>query len=206
MLSDSDSDISDIPPELPPRTPSRTMSNAVCTTSTNGETRSSRTTSVISTDNNLTAFVTDPWTNGTYCLIPCVVWSMDRLISYLFSVSCFFFCLLCSHTGEQHSNKKLEQSFTACMPFLMASSTFHHHHNHFTALFPGPVGWAGARRELLDFMVQGKINRGRHTDHPAGCHSIRTTQCPPPSSPHIFYRPDALPAAQPTASKHWRQM
>ena len=36
-----------------------------------------------------------------------------------------------------------------------------HHHNHFTALFPGPPGWAGARRGLLDFMVQGKINRGR---------------------------------------------
>ena len=28
--------------------------------------------------------------------------------------------------------------------------------------------------------MQGKINRGRHTDHPAGCHSIRTNQCPPP--------------------------
>ena len=38
------------------------------------------------------------------------------------------------------------------------------HHNRFMALSPGPLGWAGARRELLDFMVQGKINRGRHTD------------------------------------------
>jgi len=27
----------------------------------------------------------------------------------------------------------------------------HHHHNRFTALFPGPPWWAGARRELLDF-------------------------------------------------------
>jgi len=44
-------------------------------------------------------------------------------------------------------------------------------HNRFTALFPGPSGWAGARRELLDFMVQWEIN----TDHPAGC--------PPPPSP-----------------------
>jgi len=35
------------------------------------------------------------------------------------------------------------------------------YHNRFTAL-PGPPGWAGARREHLDFMVQGKINRGRH--------------------------------------------
>jgi len=56
------------------------------------------------------------------------------------------------------------------------------HTNCFTALFLGPPGWAGARRELLDFMVQGKINRGRHTDHPAGRHSIRTNQCPPPPS------------------------
>jgi len=31
--------------------------------------------------------------------------------------------------------------------------------------------------------VQGKINRGRHTDHLAGRHSIRTNQCLPPPSP-----------------------
>ena len=54
-----------------------------------------------------------------------------------------------------------------------------HTHNRFMALFLGPPGWAGARRNLLlDFMVQGKINRGRHTDHPAGCHSVRTNQWP----------------------------
>jgi len=76
-------------------------------------------------------------------------------------------------------------------------------HNRFTALFPGPPGWASARRELLDFMAQGKINRRRHTDHQAGCHSIWTNQCPPSPSPHIFYRPDALPVVQPTGSKHW---
>ena len=60
------------------------------------------------------------------------------------------------------------------------------HYNHFTAIFTGPAGWAGGRRELLDFTVQGKINRGRHTDYPAGCHSIQTNQCPPPPSPHFF--------------------
>ena len=47
-------------------------------------------------------------------------------------------------------------------------------------------GWAGARRELLDFMVQGKINRGRHTDNPAGHHCIPTNHYPPPPSPHFF--------------------
>jgi len=62
------------------------------------------------------------------------------------------------------------------------------HNNRFTALFLGPPGWADARRELLDFMVQGKINRGRHTDHLTGRHSIQTNQCPPPPSPvcHIM--------------------
>jgi len=39
--------------------------------------------------------------------------------------------------------------------------------------------------------------KGRLTaDHPAGHHSIRTNQCPPPPSP-IFYRPDANPAVPP---------
>ena len=69
------------------------------------------------------------------------------------------------------------------------------------ALFPGPPGWAGAIRELLDFMAQGKINTGRHIDHLAGCHSIRTDQCPPPPSPHFF---TGRVPAQPTLSKHWR--
>ena len=49
------------------------------------------------------------------------------------------------------------------------------------ALFSGPPAWVSARREHLEFMVQGRINRGRHTDHTAGRHSIRTNQCPPPS-------------------------
>ena len=62
----------------------------------------------------------------------------------------------------------------------------HHHHKRFTALFPGPPGWGGARTELLYFMVQGEINRGRHADHPAGRHFIRTNQCPPPLSPYFL--------------------
>jgi len=59
----------------------------------------------------------------------------------------------------------------------------HNHHNRFTVFFPGPPGWVGARRELLDFMLQGKINRSRHIDNLDGRHSIRTSQCPPPPSP-----------------------
>jgi len=67
-----------------------------------------------------------------------------------------------------------------------------HHHNRFTA----PLRWAGARRELLDFMVQGEINKGSHTDHLAGCHSIRTNQCPPPPHTHIYFM-DRIPFMPP---------
>ena len=72
-----------------------------------------------------------------------------------------------------------------CLIILIqkTSTTSFCNHNQFTALFPGPPGLAGARRELVDFMVQGKINRGRHADH---LHSIWTNQCPPPPSPIFF--------------------
>ena len=68
-------------------------------------------------------------------------------------------------------------------------------HNRFAALFPGPPGWAGARRELLDSVVQGKINGGRHNDHLDGWHSIRTNQCPPPAS---HFMQAGCPSCHPT--------
>jgi len=73
------------------------------------------------------------------------------------------------------------------------------HHNHFTALFRDHPG-EPMPEKLLDFIVHRKINRGRHTDHhhPAGRHSIRTNQCPPPSSP-IFLQA-RCPSCHPTNS------
>jgi len=47
-------------------------------------------------------------------------------------------------------------------------------------------------------MVQVKINIGGHTDHPAGCQSIWTNQCPPPPSP-IFLQA-GCPSCRPTNS------
>jgi len=56
----------------------------------------------------------------------------------------------------------------------------------------------GARRELLAFMVQGVINRGRHTDHLSGYYSIRTNQCPPP--PSAYFLRARCPSCCPTNS------
>ena len=97
-------------------------------------------------------------------------------------------CLRCF---VYHCIRFVKNSLLTLMIDSFCSSLFlrglsYHNHNRFTALFPGPPGWAIARREPLDFMVQGKINRGRHTDHLAGRHSIRTKQCPPPPFPHFY--------------------
>jgi len=53
--------------------------------------------------------------------------------------------------------------------------------------------------KLLDFMVQGKIYWGRHTDHPAGRHSIRTNQCPPPPS-FAYFLQAGCRSCHPTSS------
>ena len=75
----------------------------------------------------------------------------------------------------------------------------HYHHHHTKTILP-PLFWdhQGEPGEPLDFMVQGKINRGRHRDHPAGCHSIRTNQCPPPPCPHFLQA--WCPSCHPTNS------
>ena len=74
----------------------------------------------------------------------------------------------------------------------------HLHHNRFTALFLGPPGWAGARTELLDLMVHGKINRDRHM-------TIRRGTTPSGlNSAHLHHPPIFLqagcPSCRPTSS------
>jgi len=54
----------------------------------------------------------------------------------------------------------------------------------------------------VDFYGTGEDNGGRGTDRPGGHHPNRTNGTPTPTTLHGFYSPDALPAAQPTASKH----
>jgi len=57
----------------------------------------------------------------------------------------------------------------------------------------------------MDFIVQGKIHRGRHTDHPPGHHSNWTNHCPLPPSLHFLKA--RCPSCCPTNSvKHWRQV
>jgi len=49
-------------------------------------------------------------------------------------------------------------------------------------------------------MMQGKTNRGRHTDRPAGRHSIRTKQCSPPLHHPPRFLQAGCPSCRPTNS------
>jgi len=95
----------------------------------------------------------------------------------------------------------IRSAIFTCAQKLMEASLIYHHTTPqpFYGPFSGTIRVSRCQKRTSGLMVQEKINRGRHTDHLAGRHSIWTNQWLPPPSPHIFYRPDALPATQPTA-------
>ena len=79
-----------------------------------------------------------------------------------------------------------------------------HTYTYLTALFPGLAGWAGTRKVKtnLDFTeAKDSECQWHQLGHMQICTSLQTDNhaSTPPLS---FYRPDALPAVQPTASKH----
>jgi len=62
------------------------------------------------------------------------------------------------------------------------------------AVSPSPVFWI--------FMQQGNIMEAEIPTVRVGATPTGLTAPPTPQPPRFFYRPDALPATQPTASKH----
>jgi len=78
--------------------------------------------------------------------------------------------------------------------------THTHTYTRLTALFPGLLGWAGTRKVNQSGFYWSKRQW-------AICKSAPCSRQIATPAPHhsVFYRPGALPAAQPTASKHWRQ-
>jgi len=72
-------------------------------------------------------------------------------------------CPFCHHRRCQSTESYLGASILPMKNHpVVWSSSANVQPQRFLRPFPGPPRWAGARRELLDFMVQRKINRGRH--------------------------------------------
>ena len=100
----------------------------------------------------------------------------------------------------------------SCRERKCAESYNKHTRARLTALFPGLPGWAVTRRvgpkTNLDFTeARDSEWRWYQLGHMQVCTSLQTNNHArtPPLKSQVFYRPDALPAAQPTASKQRRQ-
>ena len=79
-------------------------------------------------------------------------------------------------------------------------------HARLTALFPGLPRWAGTRKVKPIWILLKQETASGSGISWAICKSAPCSRQTTTPAPHhsVFYRPDALPAAQPTASKHWR--
>ena len=88
------------------------------------------------------------------------------------------------------------------------ADTHTHTHAHLTDLCPGLPGWAGTSKGKpnLDFTEARDSEWQWHQlGHMQVCTSLQTDNHANTPPIKFFYRPDVLPAAQPTVSKHWRQ-
>jgi len=81
-----------------------------------------------------------------------------------------------------------------------------HTHTRLTALFPGLPRWAGTRKaQPIWILLKQETVSGSGISWNICKSAPRSRQITTPIPQHsVFYRPDALPAVQPTASKHWR--
>ena len=86
-------------------------------------------------------------------------------------------------------------------------TTHTHTHTRLTTLCPGLPGWVDTRKVKPIWILPKQETVSGSGIGWAVCKSApRSRQITTPVPHHsVFYRPDALPAAQPTASKHWRQ-
>jgi len=76
----------------------------------------------------------------------------------------------------------------------------------FNGRFPGLPGSASTRKvKLIWILLKQETVSGSGISWTICKSAPRSRQITMPAPHHlVFYRPDALPAAQPTASKHWR--
>ena len=86
--------------------------------------------------------------------------------------------------------------------------THTHTHTRLTALRPGLPGWAGTRKVSPIWILLKQETVSGSEIRWAICKSAPCSRQITMPAPHysVFYRPDALPATQPTPWKHWRNI
>ena len=142
---------------------------------------------------------------------------MEHITSALKTDISFFLCLQIQcleltllaklSSSETSSSARLYLTLQANnRTYTTVLLTHTHTHIRLTALCPGLPRWAGTRKvKPIWILLKQETVSGSGISwairKSAPCSRQITTPAPHRS---VFYRPDALPAAQPTASEHWR--
>ena len=145
----------------------------------------------------------------------CVSWLLSSppvIVGFLFSLSVWF-CPSWALTSHAMLSPACLRAFYVLSCFrcrevltflLLRLPMLTHTHTYLTALFPGLPRWAGTRKvKPIWILMKQEIGSGSGISW-AICKSAPGSRQITMPVPHhsVFYRPDALPAAQPTASKH----
>ena len=111
-----------------------------------------------------------------------------------------------SHTDSMIKEATHQHADPNHWRIFVSKHTHTHTHTRLTALFPGLPGWAGTRKvKPIWILLEQETVSGSGISWAICKSAPRSRQITTPAPHHsVFYRPDALPAAQPTASKHWR--
>ena len=140
-------------------------------------------------------------------------------LNHVFSISCVVITIIIiiitvdlystflQETSNMCSYDKRRRSLDGIWKWIATKpSTRTHTHAHLMALFPRLPGWASTRKAKPMWILLKQETVSGSGISWAICKSApRSRQITMPAPYHsVFYRPDALPATQPTASKHWR--
>ena len=103
-----------------------------------------------------------------------------------------------ANTGNQHTNSKGARNHEQHLNT--------HTHIRLMALCPELPRWAGTRKaNPIWILLKQETVSGSGISWAIYKSASRSRQITMPAPHHsVFYRPDALPADQPTVSKHWR--
>jgi len=125
----------------------------------------------------------------------------------------------CSRNGRRTSSLQID-NYQQHLPIITpgthgyhwcllqrCDSQHRHTHTCLTALCLGLPGWAGTRKVKPIWILMKQETVSGSGISWATCKSAPCSRQITMPAPHhsVFYRPDALPAAEPIASKHWRQ-
>jgi len=108
--------------------------------------------------------------------------------------------------GERIGPGQLWKKWCPKSGHMSLTVTHTHTHRRLMALFPGLPGWAGTRQvKPIWILLKQETVSGSGISWVECKFAPCSRQITMPAPQHsVFYRLDALPVAQPMASKHWR--